>query len=88
MDIDDRLLDGLRRYPTLQSFVLGAIDKLDRHNHKTSWRDLPLEALFRKLEIEVQELAVSLKYETPQEAQSECQDCLNFAFFLHDRLGQ
>lgn len=62
--------------------------KLKRNDHKSDWRDLPVEALVRKLEIELEEMKVAIQYEGPKEAMNECVDVANFAMMLWDRLRQ
>ena len=62
--------------------------KLRKNDHKTDWKLLPVEALLRKLEIELEELKVAIQYESSVEAMNECVDVANFALMLWDRLRQ
>lgn len=78
--------DECTKYPTLDVFVRGMVDKLDKNSHKTGWRNLPPEALKRYLEIEIQEFDVAFKYESTEVAQKELVDIANYAFILWDRL--
>lgn len=70
----------------LASFAAQCELKLRKNDHKTDWKDLPIEALFRKLKIEIEELEVAIKYEGAQESASECVDIANFAMMLWDRI--
>lgn len=61
--------------------------KLRKNDHKTSWRDQPIEALFRLLMLEVEEFRVADEFFNVAEARNELVDIANFALILHDRLG-
>ncbi|KKN51103.1 hypothetical protein LCGC14_0626130 [marine sediment metagenome] len=60
--------------------------ELKAHDHKTGWRELPVEALLRKLEIEIEELRVAIEFETITDAMGEAVDVGNFALMVWDRL--
>lgn len=60
---------------------------LRKHDHKKSWRELPIEALIRKMNIELEEFRVALDFLPASEARAEIVDVMNFLFFLYDRLG-
>ena len=75
-------------YPTLVTFSGRMADKLAANSHKTGWRELPPEALRRKLEIELEEFKVAFEYESVEEAQKELVDIANYAYILWDRLEQ
>ena len=62
--------------------------KLQKNDHKTEWVRLPVEALIRKLEIELEELKVAIQYEGVTDAMGEAVDVANFAMMLWDRLRQ
>jgi hypothetical protein len=61
--------------------------KLAKNDHKTDWKDLPVEALFRMLMIEIEEFKLAHEYLPISEAQNELVDVANFCLILHDRLG-
>jgi hypothetical protein len=61
--------------------------KLAKNDHKTDWKDLPVEALFRMLMIEIEEFKLAHEYLPIAEAQNELVDVANFCLILHDRLG-
>jgi hypothetical protein len=61
--------------------------KLRKNDHKTGWRELPIEALRRLMMLEVEEYNVAREFFGPEEARSELVDIANFAMMLHDRLG-
>lgn len=60
---------------------------LRRHEHKTTWREKPVEALFKLLRLEVEEASVALDHFSAAEARHEMIDIANFACILYDRLG-
>lgn len=70
----------------LREFADEMEKKLAQNDHKSSWLALPVEALLRKLEIELEELKVAVQFESPEDAQRECADVANFALMLWDRL--
>lgn len=61
--------------------------KLKKHDNKTHWRELPVEALFKMLLIEIEEFKVSQEYLTVAEARSELVDVANYALILWDRMS-
>ncbi len=61
--------------------------KLRKNDHKSSWRDLPVEALFKLLMIEIEEYRVAHDYFTVAEARNELVDVGNYALILWDRLS-
>jgi hypothetical protein len=73
--------------PVLSSFAALMEAKLTKNDHKTSWRDLPVEALFRLLMLEIEEFKVAHEFLGPDEARNELVDIANFCLILHDRLG-
>lgn len=73
--------------PALAAFAEGMEAKLKKNDHKSDWRELPIPALLRMLEIELEELKVALEYLPVKEARNESQDVANFAMFIWDRLS-
>lgn len=69
-------------------FSLAMEKKLCDKSHKTDWRDLPIDALIRKLEIELEEMKIAYQYESPTEAMGESVDVANFALMVWDRIRQ
>lgn len=76
-----------RHRPALASFADEMEAKLKRNDHKTSWRELPVEALFRLLQIEIEEFKVAKEFLSVAEARNELVDIANFGMILWDRLG-
>jgi hypothetical protein len=62
--------------------------KLQKRDGYGGWRHLPLEYLREKLQAEVRELEISLKYEPTDEVMNECVDVANFCMFIWDILSQ
>lgn len=71
----------------LRAFANDMEAKLIKNDHKSSWKDLPIEALFRLLLIEIEEFKVAKEFLTVAEARSELIDCGNYAMILWDRLS-
>lgn len=65
-------------------FSFGMEQKLKKRDNYGGWRHLPLDYLAKKLDAEMRELLISLKYESPDEVMSECIDVANFAMFIWD----
>ena len=78
---------GVPLRPVLQSFAEVMEAKLKKNDHKTSWRGLPVEALFRLLMVEIEEFKVAHEFLSKDEARNELIDVANFRLILHDRLG-
>ena len=79
--------DQVQRRSALESFA-GAMEiKLRKNEHKTSWREKPIEALFKLLLLEVEEFKVAYDYFTVGEARPELVDIANFALIVSDRLS-
>lgn len=72
----------------LATFAEAMEAKMQKNDHKTDWKTLPIEALFQKLLIEIEEFKVAQKYESVSEAQNELVDVANFCMMLFDRLGK
>lgn len=77
--------DRLR--PALFDFADEMEAKLKKNDHKTGWRTLPVEALFRLLQIEIEEFKVAKEFLSVAEARNELVDIGNFCMILWDRLG-
>lgn len=77
----------LRARPALQAFCDLMEAKLKKNDTKTTWREKPIEALFRLLLLEIEEFKVALEFFTIKEARPELVDIANFAMIVHDRLG-
>lgn len=73
-------------YPREEVFVFSKLmeKKLRKRDAYGGWRHLPLDYLAKKLEAEMRELLISLKYESPEEVMSECADVANFVMFIWD----
>lgn len=79
--------DGVDKREALAKFANAMELKLRKNDHKTSWRELPIEALYRQMKLEIQELEVAMDFLTALEARDECVDIANFALILWDRLS-
>lgn len=73
--------------PAVVIFAADMERKLRKNDHKTSWRDLPIEALFRMMMLEIEEYRVAHEFLTVAEARNELIDIGNFAMILWDRLS-
>lgn len=82
----DTSLEPKPRY-VLQQFASQMEVKLLRNDHKSGWRTLPIEALFRLLQIEIEEFKVAHEFMSVAEARNELLDISNYAMILWDRLG-
>lgn len=71
----------------LREFAYQMEEKLIKNDHKTHWRELPIEALWRLLKIEMEEYQVAHEFLTVGDARKELIDVANFALILWDRLG-
>lgn len=60
--------------------------KLRKNDHKTGWKDQPIEAHIKLLRIEMMELDVALDHLGDKEAMNECVDIANFAMIIRDKL--
>lgn len=73
--------------PVLRDFAVAMEAKLRKNDHKNGWRNLPIEALFKLLMIELEEFKVAHEFFGANEARKELIDIANFCMMLHDRLG-
>lgn len=78
---------GIWLRPELVRFSSAMEDKLRANDHKTGWRQQPIEALFRLLLIELEEFKVADEFFSVAEARKELVDLANYCLILHDRLG-
>jgi hypothetical protein len=79
--------DIVNRREALQRFANEMETVLRRHDHKTSWRERPIEALVRLLFLELEEFKVALEFFETKDARKELIDCANFCLIVWDRLG-
>lgn len=74
--------------PAVRAFAEAMELKLRKHDgKKTHWRDQPIEAHVKLLQLELQEFLVADEYFSVAEARGESIDVANFAMILWDRLG-
>jgi hypothetical protein len=71
----------------VKSFASAMEQKLQKRDGYGGWRHLPLEYLREKLQAEVRELEISLRYEPTDEVMNECVDVANFCMFIYDILA-
>lgn len=71
----------------LQQFAAAMEKKLLANDHKTAWRELPVEALFRQMKLEIGEFEVAMEFLSVKEARGELVDVANFALIVWDRLS-
>ena len=62
--------------------------KLQKRDGYGGWDHLPLEYLREKLQAEVRELEISLRYEPTNEVMNECIDVANYCMFIWDILAK
>ncbi len=60
--------------------------KLRKNDHKTGWKDQPIEAHLKLLNIEMMELEVALEFLTFEDACKELVDIANFAMIIRNKL--
>ena len=72
----------------VKSFAEAMELKLQKRDGYGGWRHLPLKYLREKLQAEVRELEISIKYEPTDEVMNECVDVANFCMFIWDILNQ
>ena len=80
------LPEGIVR-SVLYNFMWQMEYKLKKNDHKSGWRDLPIEALFKMLMLEIEEFKIAHEFFGIEEARKELVDVSNFCMILHDRLG-
>jgi hypothetical protein len=79
--------DEVQRREALTKFTEAMELKLRRNDHKSSWRDLPIEALVRLLILELEEFKVADEFFPVKDARKEAVDVANFALIVWDRLS-
>src|SRR5882672_11299315 len=82
-----RVDEGVAKREALRRFCDQMELKLRKNDHKTGWRDLPIEALFSLMMLEIEEFKLAVRYLTVREALKELPDISNFAMMLWDRIG-
>ncbi len=82
-----RIDAGVAKREALRRFCDQMELKLRKNDHKTGWRDLPIEALFELMMLEINEFKLAIRYLTVREALKELPDVANFAMMLWDRIG-
>lgn len=86
-DFGYRADDYVQRRRALSLFVDQMELKLRANDHKTTWREKPIEALFRLMLLEIEEFKVAHEFFTISESRPELVDVANFCVILWDRLG-
>lgn len=79
--------DQVHRREALEKFANEMELVLRRHDHKTAWRQRPIEALMRLFFLEIEEFKVAYEFFEISEAKKELVDCANYALILYDRLS-
>jgi len=72
--------------PEVAEFAKAMEAKLRKNDHKTGWKDQPVEAHLKLLNIEMMELDVALEFLTLDDACKELVDIANFAMIIRDKL--
>jgi hypothetical protein len=60
---------------------------LRKHDHKTGWRERPVEALVALMNLEHEEFKIALEFFEVEDVRGELVDIANFAMIIWDRLG-
>lgn len=84
--IDKVLSDVIQFRPEVLAFATAMEQTLRKHDHKGGWKELPIEALLRHLEIELEEFKIAADYYDPKSAMKELVDVANYALMLWDRI--
>ena len=79
--------DYVSKRQALVAFVDAMETKLRKNDHKTGWREKPVEALFKLLKLEIAEFEVAFEFFSIKEARTELVDTSNFCMMVWDRLG-
>jgi hypothetical protein len=72
---------------TLAAFADEMEDVLRRHDGKTDWKMRPVEALVRKMMLEVKEFECALEFFEVSDARKELIDIANYCLIVWDRLS-
>lgn len=83
-----RIDQGLDQREALHQFASEMEQKLRKNDHKSGWAKDPVDALWRLLEIEIEEFKVLYQYYPVRAARRELIDIANFAMIVWDRLGK
>ena len=81
---EQKIIDIFEVREEANAFSSAMEKKLRKRDGYGGWRHLPLDYLAKKLQAELNELLISLKYESPEEVMSECVDVANFVMFIWD----
>lgn len=73
--------------PEVAAFAVAMELKLRKNDHKTTWRDKPVEALVRLMVLELEEFRVAHEFFDTRDSRGETVDIANFAMIVWDRLG-
>lgn len=79
--------DQVARRAALAAFVNEMELVLRRHDHKTSWRERPIDALIRLMLLELEEFKVAYEHFEVKEARKELVDLSNYCLIVYDRLS-
>ena len=79
--------DFVHRRAALQKFADQMELVLRKHDNKTTWRDKPVEALFKLLQLELEECKIAMQYFTVADARRELIDVANYCMICWDRLN-
>lgn len=79
--------DHVQRRSALETFANAMELVLRKHEHKTTWRDRPLEGLVRLLMLEIEEFKCALEFFEVKEARKELIDVANYCLIVSDRLS-
>lgn len=82
-----RIDDGVSKREALRKFADEMELKLRKNDHKSDWREKPIQALFKLLLIELEEFKALYDYFPTAEARRELVDVANFCMIVHDRMG-
>jgi len=80
----EHLVMGVR--DEVAEFAVAMEAKLRKNDHKTGWKDQPIEAHIKLMRIEMMEFDVALEFLGDEEAAKECVDIANFALIVRDKL--
>lgn len=78
------LVKGLR--PEVAEFAVALEQKLRKNDHKRSWKEQPVEAHIKLLEIELMEFKVARDFFEVAEQCGELLDIAAFALIIRDKL--
>jgi len=79
--------DQVAKREALIKFTDAMEVKLRKNEHKRTWREKPIAALFQLMLLEIKELEVAMEFFDVREARTEAPDIGNYAMMLYDRMG-